>query len=802
MLNLSLSKKLPLIMGTMAILAAVSAGIVGFIQAQSALHKAEEEKLEAILHDRASSLTEWYEAIDGDLSVQSENPFVIEALYAFKNGWADLGSGQQQHLQRLYIAENPHPLGSKDDLDVANDGSSYALAHESYHPYFRSLQKDRGYHDIFLLDRDGNVVYSVFKEVDYATNVVTGEWVDTDLGNAFRAARDAGTSRDRTFLDFKPYPPSQDAPGAFMSAPIINSENKLTGVIVFQMPIDTLNNVMNRTAGLGETGETFAVGPDHLMRSNSRFSEESTILTRRVDTEPVDLALAGETGIMETLDYRDHEVFSAYAPVKLGNITWAILVDQDSHEAMEAIDGLLLILLEVIGITTLILAGVGIWVGRLITKPILAMADTMEDIAGGDTGSDVPGTNRTDELGKMASAVEIFRKGLIERAEMRVEQENERTATRKAIKKAVNDIAVQVEASTGSLIEDVSSAMENASKVSRAIKDAAKRVEEDTHTVAAATEESQASLNTMSASTEGMANSIRDISREMETSLGATNEAVSAGDDAKLKISSLSDSVEKVSEVVAVITGIAEQTNLLALNATIEAARAGEAGKGFAVVASEVKDLANQTARSTDEIVAQISDIQQSTEAAVQSFDNISTALDRVQAVAQTIAGAVEKQNTTTEEIASTADETRQASAEIAQSVASVSNEARKTSEQTVDLNQAIDSVTEMVRDLGDDLNKVVRASTDEADRRLSDRIEDDSACELVVNDKTYQTTLSDLSSNVVRVARPDTLADVRGRIEFVSEAHKIRCEADVIECSGTFIRLEFVEKQSIKIAA
>ncbi|WOF74526.1 methyl-accepting chemotaxis protein [Parvibaculaceae bacterium PLY_AMNH_Bact1] len=800
--NLSLSKKLPLIMGTLATLAAISAGFVGFIQAQSALHHAEEEKLLAILHDRASSLKDWYSTIDGDLSVEAENPMVNEALYAFEDGWAELGSGQRQRLQRLYIDENPHPLGSKDELDVANDGSSYALAHKSYHPYFRHLQRERGYDDVLLLDPDGNVVYSVFKEVDYATNVTTGEWKDTNLGSAFRAARDAGTSRERTFFDFKHYAPSQGAPAAFMSAPIIGPGNRLAGVIIFQMPVDTLNHVMNRTAGLGETGETFVVGPDHLMRSNSRFSEESTILERRVDTEPVDLALAGETGIMETLDYRDHEVFSAYTPVEMGNTTWAILVDQDSHEAMEAIDGLLLVLLEVIGITTLVLAGVGIWVGRMITKPILAMADTMEDIAGGDTGTQVPGTDRTDELGQMASAVEVFRRGLIERAEMRVEQENERTATRKAIKQAVNDIAVQVEASTSSLIEDVSSAIDSATKVSREIKDAAKRVEEDTHTVAAATEESQASLNTMSSSTEGMANSIRDISREMETSLGATNQAVSAGDDAKLKIGSLSDSVEKVSEVVAVITGIAEQTNLLALNATIEAARAGEAGKGFAVVASEVKDLANQTARSTDEIVAQISDIQQSTEAAVQSFDNISTALDRVQAVAQTIAGAVEKQNTATEEIASTADETRQASEEIAQSVASVSTEARKTSEQTVDLNRAIDSVTEMVRDLGADLNKVVRASTDEADRRLSERIEDDSACELVVNDKTYQTTLSDLSATAVRVARPETLADVRGRIEFYSKTHDIRCEADVIECSGTFIRLEFVEKQSINIAA
>lgn len=722
MIHLPLSKKLPLIISVAAILSAITAGYIGYQQGRTALTKAVEAKLVALLDNRKESLRNWYDAIEGDIRVQADNPFVYQALKDFRYGWTTLGDAQTTTLQTLYITDNPHPTGAKDELDMANDGSIYSSIHQEYHPYFRSFLRDRGYYDIFLFDPAGNLVYTVFKELDYATNLEKGEWATSGLGDAFRAARDNPAAGKINFFDFAPYAPSADAPAAFMSIPILNDYGTLEGVLVFQMPIGTLNEIMNSSVGLGETGETYIVGSDRLMRSDSRFSETSTILARKVDTAPVQAALASEQGVMMTEDYRGIDVFAAYTSISLADTNWALLVEQDVDEALSAIQELITALVTFIGIGLAVLITIAVFIGRNTAKPILDLAQGMRAIADGDTAYAITAKDRKDELGAMGKAVEIFRGGLIEAADLRKQREAERAETQKRIRSAITQIAVNVETSTQQLMAEMSSAMQRVKDSSGEMHHSAHKVMGDTQKVAAAAEESQASLSTVSSAAEELAVSIKSISEEMNRSLSATAEAVNAGSDAQTKIDSLSTAVERIGEVAAVISDIAEQTNLLALNATIEAARAGEAGKGFAVVASEVKSLANQTAKSTEEISTQISEIQSSTQAAVTSFVNISNALSRVQETAETIASAIDSQSLATQEIAHNTDETKTAGEEVSRSVVSVSEEATRTSGLTSDLNEIVTSVSKMVEELSQDLVKVVRTSTEDANRQLSEQ--------------------------------------------------------------------------------
>ena len=455
---------------------------------------------------------------------------------------------------------------------------------------------------------------------------------------------------------------------------------------------------------------------------NLGFSEESTILNRTIRTDPVTRALDGENGVTIAADYRDLEVFSAYSFVQLGGSRWAIVAEQDVAEALAPIAELLVSLTTFIGIGLILLTGIAVWVGRNTARPILDLATVMREIAAGQTDRKITAMSRQDELGQMAAAVDIFRLGLIEATELREKRKTEREETLAKVKAAIAQIAVNVEASTAQLMAEVATAMKQVTSSSSEMDGSARKVMDDTQRVAAAAEESQASLATVSSSAEELAASIRSISAEMSTSLSATDDAVNAGHDAQQKIDSLSHSVERIGEVAAVISDIAEQTNLLALNATIEAARAGEAGKGFAVVASEVKSLANQTAKSTDEISTQIAEIQASTNAAVISFENITNALSRVQETAGTIASAIDSQSAATEEIAQNTDETKTAGEEVARSVTSVSAEATRTSKLTNDLNQIIESVSKMVGDLSSSLVEVVRSSTEEANSRIDDQ--------------------------------------------------------------------------------
>ena len=180
-------------------------------------------------------------------------------------------------LQFTYIKANSSPLGSKDGLVDTGDSSHYNLFHKRYHPHIRDFLNKFGYYDIFLVDADtGKVVYSVYKELDFATSLISGPYANTGLGRAFKAAQKASKPGFVHLDDFAPYTPSYDGAASFIASPIFNDAGEKEGVLIFQMPIDNINQVMTSSekwadVGLGASGETYLVGADSLMRSQSRF---------------------------------------------------------------------------------------------------------------------------------------------------------------------------------------------------------------------------------------------------------------------------------------------------------------------------------------------------------------------------------------------------------------------------------------------------------------------------------------------------------------------------------------------------
>ncbi|HXK57464.1 MAG TPA: cache domain-containing protein, partial [Gammaproteobacteria bacterium] len=180
-------------------------------------------------------------------------------------------------LQYQYIGVNPNPLGEKDKLEDPVDGSQYGNWHALFHPYFKDFQRRFGYYDLFLADAEtGRIVYSVFKELDFATSLKEGPYSDSGIGEVFRKANQATTTEFVALSDFAPYVPSYQDSAAFIASPIFDEKGNRTGVLIFQMPIDRINAMMTQNghwqeAGLGSTGETYLVGPDTRMRSISRF---------------------------------------------------------------------------------------------------------------------------------------------------------------------------------------------------------------------------------------------------------------------------------------------------------------------------------------------------------------------------------------------------------------------------------------------------------------------------------------------------------------------------------------------------
>ena len=285
---------------------------------------------------RRGALEEYFSTVRAEIKFWSLNEEVRGGLADLQAGWHELGERPGPALRARYITDNPYPLGWRRQFERAPDDSKYNNAHAELHGTARRLVGERGYYDFFLIDPEGNVIYTVEKEADYATNLNTGVFRETGLAEAFRRAVDALADGSVVLTDMERYAPSADAPAMFAATAILNRRSQLLGVLVMQVPIDPIRDIMQFTGGMGSTGETYLVGEDLLMRSDSRFSHESTILRVKVDTDTAVQALKGEQGVEFTDDYRGIEVLSAYGPMQLDGFRWAVMAEIDRAEVIES----------------------------------------------------------------------------------------------------------------------------------------------------------------------------------------------------------------------------------------------------------------------------------------------------------------------------------------------------------------------------------------------------------------------------------------------------------------------------------
>ena len=245
------------------------------------------------------------------------------------------GKNPEQRLQDYYIDGNPYPPGERRKFNELTEPSiPYMVLHAELHPLARKFVEQRGYYDFLLISPVGNIHYTVEKENDFGTNLLTGSFNDTGLAGVFRRALEYAQSDDVAVSDLAYYEPSA-GPAMFMAKAMYGTQGELVGVLALQIPTERIVEIMDFRGGMGATGETYVVGEDFLMRSNSRFSEESTILQQKVDTAQVQRALRGEEGVTIDLDYRGQAVLSAFSSATIDETTWAVLAEIDQAEILQ-----------------------------------------------------------------------------------------------------------------------------------------------------------------------------------------------------------------------------------------------------------------------------------------------------------------------------------------------------------------------------------------------------------------------------------------------------------------------------------
>ena len=324
----------------------------------------------------------------------------------------------------------------------------------------------------------------------------------------------------------------------------------------------------------------------------------------------------------------------------------------------------------------LIALGMSFWLIRGISRPVNGMTKAMENLASGDTSVEIPGTNRKDEIGLMGKAVLVFKDNMIRNDQMAKEQEQLKKQAEIDKKMAMEVLAHDFEQSVGQIVTLVASAASELQASAKSLSNMSEQTSQQSAAVAASTEEASASVQTVAAAAEELSASIDEITRQIEESSHVTMEAVTSVNNTNTTVSTLSEAAAQIGDVVKLIQDIAEQTNLLALNATIEAARAGEAGKGFAVVASEVKNLATQTGLATEEISKKIATVQNVSTEAATAIRNIGSTIEHISEITTSISTAIHQQTAATREISNNVQQASAGTSEVSSSILTVTQAA------------------------------------------------------------------------------------------------------------------------------
>ncbi len=682
--GLSLSYKLILIMLAVSLIPLATSAYLNISGSGEALEESNFHELNAIKTIKANQIEGFFAEKRGGIKVLSNTPIIKDAL---------------ENFDQSYQAEGI-------------DSPRYNIFLERYDSYFSTYVSEYGYYDLFLINTEGDIVYTEAQESDLGQNLSSGQLSDSNLATAYKEGLN-----EITLVDYKYYAPSA-VPAIFIAAPV-KYNGDVKGVIALQISDDSINSIMGEVTGMGETGETYLVGSDKLMRSDSRFSIEEDILNREVNTAAVNKALSGQEGTEIIKDYRGVNVLSSYDKLDIEGLDWALIAEIDEKEAFHEVAAMTRNTYWQIGIIAILVIIIAYFFSKKITTPILKAVDMAKEIANGNLSVKKLELKSKDEIGDLANALNKMKENLNE------------------ILSKVTDIAENLSASSEELSASGEEVATAATQVGQSIQQVASGAEEQSAQVEETTSKIDElidqieNVTLMSRDMEEQAdkvmNNIDDGNQSIDNSVDQIENVRGNTKEVASTINNLGDLSNKIGEIVDLINNIAAQTNLLALNAAIEAARAGDAGRGFSVVADEIRQLAEESEDATNQIGGLVREIQSGVGKAVtrmdateevvngsvsairntgKSFEEINGAALRLRDLIENINNRSEKVSRNGKDMEATIREIASVSEEAASNAEEVAAASEEQSASTEEIVSASEDLTRMAVELTEVINK------------------------------------------------------------------------------------------------
>lgn len=700
----------------------VDPSIVQYMQKFNTYYTTDQRKISSIDNDKKKALLDFYNGPFSQAYARN-NPATFTKADDYVAQLDPVGIA----LQHSYLVYNDAPFGEKHNLINPEDGSSYANAHEAGHRILKSLYAKSGAEDMYLINPDGVVVYSVQKYPDFATNLKQGVFRDSSLAATFSKTIASGDYAYAGYSDITPYAPYFNRPAMFIASPIQDLDEEdafeILGVLVFKIPLRKINDIMTserqwRDVGMGDSGDAYLLARDGTLRSNYRplyehqddfintirqtggdilaatLSKQNTAISYlKLNEQAISQILTGTSGISVVKNFFGQDVLTAYTPIKIKNLQWTIVSEIHTDEAFAAKTAMtkhiVTITLLLVAVMLVIAVLAGTFFASAVTKPIIKLGRSLQNI---ETTSDLTcriDIQSRDEIGRMSSALNK----MLEKFCRSIEKVSGSTTMLAAASEQMSAITQQTSDSVTRQFAEIDQIAIAINQMTATVQEVANNANDAAQAAQAANTESTNGKTTV----EAVIDSISQLSDELQR-----------GSDV---IQHLSRKSENIGTVIDVIKGIAEQTNLLALNAAIEAARAGEQGRGFAVVADEVRTLASRTQQSTIEIEGMIEQLQKETKGAVQvmqtsqdisqrsvehaaragdALTTINTSVNAINDMNTAIASAARQQTTMTEDINQNIESLRMAAQQTTEGAGQTTLSSQELSQLAVELQHLV----------------------------------------------------------------------------------------------------------------